>query len=691
MKLRNLILFLFFSVILTGGSGAYSNVIVVDDFNSNVVGPEWQIEGTTFALSAQDEALRVLYVRNASSWEWDQFHYSFASQPVLRQYQIVVRLKSTIATELAVKPVNADGSSDWLTADIPQSADYLDFTFSVQSANEKNLQVIYFYFDAGTTAPRNGEIFIDQITIHTTYTGLLSLAVENAGILLDHAVDGNAEGNFPAAAIDAFSAARSAAQLTLANQQSTQEEIDQALFLLNEANGTLESARVLSPLLNGLTLACTHASFETRNMYYNLRQIARYNTLFGMQDATGYGVGWSGNNYRSDVEDVCGALPAVCSWSVKDVAKGTGFDDLRERILYIYNKGGINTLEWHIDNPYGGDFYWENNPYPDSNVVRSILPGGVNHLNYRNQLDNIALFMRNLKGSRGESVPVIFRPWHEHNGDWFWWGNAHCSIDEYKTLWAFTVNYLVQDKNVNNLLFAYSPDRFYTKVSYLQKYPGDNYIDIFGHDNYGDVSSPSGITSLLSHLRNLVEMAEERGKIPALTETGLEGITNQTWFTQFMLNPLKQDPVAKRIAYQAVWRNANSSHHYAPYPGHAVVPDFMVFYNDPFTTFITDLPDIYHQALTISSPLSVNGPENARESRITLASNPVNDQLNVINHGPRAQYQILSIQGKLMLSGMLNAESESFISVLNCPRGTYLLKTTSGKGPGSVIKFVIQH
>lgn len=690
MKLRSLKLFVIFALVLAGSNVVFSSTLVVDDFNDNAVGSEWQIEGTTFALSAQDEALRVVYIRNASSWEWDQFHYTFTSQPVLRQYQIVVRLKSTIATELAVKPVNADASSDWLTADIEASAAYQDFTFSVVSANEKALQVIYFYFDAGTTTPRNGEIFIDQITIHTTFTGLLSLAVENAGILLDHAVEGTAEGNFPAGTLTAFSNALSTAQQTLADQQSTQEEIDEALFMLNEANVALESGRIVSPLLNGLTLACSQASFETRNLFYNLRQIARYNTLFGMQDATGYGVGWSGNNYRSDVEDVCGALPAVCSWSVKDVAKGTGFDDLRDRILYIYNKGGINTVEWHIDNPYGGDFYWENNPYPDSNVVRSILPGGVNHQNYRNQLDNIALFLRNLKGSQGESVPVIFRPWHEHNGDWFWWGNAHCSIQEYRDLWAFTVEYLVNDRKVNNLLFAYSPDRFFTKTNYLQKYPGDQYIDIFGHDNYGDVSSASGISSLISHLRHLVEMAEERGKIPALTETGLEGITNQTWFTQFMLNPIEQDPVAKRIAYQAVWRNANSSHHYAPYPGHAVVPDFMTFFNHPFTIFITDLPDIYHQAHTISSPLSVNGPEHARESRITLTSNPVNDQLHLMNTGPRAQYQILSIQGKLIAGGLLNAESESFISLVNCPPGTYLLKTTDDKGPGVVIKFVIQ-
>ncbi|NTW26159.1 MAG: hypothetical protein HGA37_15780, partial [Lentimicrobium sp.] len=491
-------------IILLSGMPAFTDTIVVDDFNDNTIGAEWQIEGSTFALSVENEALKVNYNRTATSWEWDQFHYIFSNQPSLEKYQIIVRIKSTVATELAVKPSYSDGGSDWMTQNIAVSTNYQEFTFQVTSGNQKILEVIYFYFDAGSTSLKSGEIFIDQILINTTSTGLLSLAVENAEVYRNNAAAGTAEGQFPQAGITSFSNAITDAQQVLNNQQSTQNEIDAAVFALNDANNNLDASRVRSSKLTGMSLACDIASFETQNMYYNLRQIAKYNTLFGMQDATGYGVGWTGNNFRSDVEDVCGSLPAVCSWSIKDVANGTGFEDLRERITYVANLGGINTLEWHMDNPYGGDFYWENNPYPDSNVVNSILPGGVNHLYWTNQLDNIAIFLRNLKGSKGESIPVIFRPWHEHNGDWFWWGNAHCTIDQYKSLWQFTVNYLVNDKKVNNLLFAYSPDRFYTKANYLQKYPGDSYIDIFGHDNYGDVYNTSGIASLLTHLRHLV-------------------------------------------------------------------------------------------------------------------------------------------------------------------------------------------
>ena len=671
---------------------ANASFIVVDDFNDNSIGPEWQIEGTTFALSVENQALKVNYKRTATSWAWDQFHFIFTDKPTLFQYQISVTLKSDVLTQLAMKPSYVGGTSDWLSKDIPVTAEYQTFTFSVASTNPKVLETIYFYFDGGSTALKSGIIYIDQVVINTTSTAELSGAISNANLLLQNLTEGTAEGNCPAGSKSTFSNAITQAQQVLNNQQATQSQIDLAVATLNDANAVLEAVRIRSASLSDLSLACADATFETQNMYFNLRQIAKYNTLFGMQDATGYGVGWSGNNFRGDVEDACGSLPAVCAYSIKDVAKGQSWDDTRQRFQYIYNKGGIISLEWHIDNPYGGDFYWSTNPYPDSNVVKSILPGGVNHIAFKNQLDNIALFLRNLKGDKGESIPVIFRPWHEHNGSWFWWGDPHCSIEEYKQLWQFTVNYLVEDKGVNNVVFAFSPDRFYNSTNYLQRYPGDNYIDIFGFDDYGDVSSTSGIQTLLSQLRLLVDMAEQRGKIPALTETGLEGITNAKWFTQFMLTPIKNDPVASRIAYQAVWRNANTTHHYAPYPGHTSVPDFKDFYNDPWTVFMEDLPAIYDSAMDINGPLSINDQPSNELTGIDLFPNPADEFINIRNGNDSGQvnFRILDCSGKLIYKGFINPASTASITLNQYPKGIYLLRIENTKGGFKSEKFVVR-
>ncbi len=673
-----------FSSVLT-----FANTIVVDDFNDNTIGAEWQIEGTTFSLSVENEALKVNYNRTASSWEWDQFHHIFADQPSLFQYQIKIMLKSDVATQLAVKPAYTDGTNDWLTRDISISSVYKEYVFSITTTNAKTLQTLYFYFDGGSTALKSGLIFIDQIVINTTSSGLLATAISNANVYLSNAVEGPSEGNFPQGAKAAFNSAVSVAQLMLANPQATQQQLDEAVADLNDANTVFEVAKIRSSKLSALSLACSMATFETQNMYFNLRQIAKYNTLFGMQDATGYGVGWSGNNFRGDVEDVCGSLPAVCAYSIKDVAKGQSWDDTRQRFQYIYNKGGIISLEWHMDNLYGGDFYWSTNPYPDSNVVKSMLPGGVNHAAFKSQLDNMALFLRNLKGDKGESIPLIFRPWHEHNGNWFWWGDPHCTIEEYKQLWQFTVNYLVNDRKVSNVIFAFSPDKFVTKTKYLERYPGDSYIDIFGFDNYADVSSSSGITSLVTQLKYLVEMAEERNKISALTETGLEGITNPKWFTQFMLTPIKNDPIARRIAYQAVWRNASTTHHYAPYPGHASVPDFMDFYNDPWTIFIDDLPAIYDSAMSINGALGfIEDPVHIIKG-IKVFPNPAENFLYVQSDMEPVNFQILDITGKMIKAGNLDGGSTGSVSIHQFPKGIYVIYISNDSGKFTTLKFIV--
>ena len=84
----------------------------------------------------------------------------------------------------------------------------------------------------------------------------------------------------------------------------------------------------------------------------------------------------------------------------------------------------------------GGNFY------DTTQVVRHILPGGSYHATFKADLKIIADFAHNAKGDDGELIPIIFRPWHEFDGNWFWWGKNHCSVEEFKKLYRFTVTYL---------------------------------------------------------------------------------------------------------------------------------------------------------------------------------------------------------------------------------------------------------
>ena len=98
------------------------------------------------------------------------------------------------------------------------------------------------------------------------------------------------------------------------------------------------------------------------------------------------------------------------------------------------------------------------------------------------------LFLRSrhaiVKDDKGTLIPVVFRMYHEHTGAWFWWGSKQCTPEEYKQLWIMTVEYLRDKKNVHNLLYAYSPSETKNEAEYLERYPGDEYVDIVGYDCY---------------------------------------------------------------------------------------------------------------------------------------------------------------------------------------------------------------
>jgi mannan endo-1,4-beta-mannosidase len=260
--------------------------------------------------------------------------------------------------------------------------------------------------------------------------------------------------------------------------------------------------------------------------------------------------------------------------------------------MLLAYENGINTLCWHQIDPEGHGFYYDQVNY---DVVTTILPGGKYHENYKEKLHKFAGFMKRLRGPRGESVPVIFRPYHEQNGNWFWWGRIRCTEQEYIDLWRFTVTYLRDTLHVHNLIYAFSPDgnQFSIKSDYLREYPGDDYVDIFGVDFYFWEAGSETYLRFQQRLLAAVQNAQEHGKLAALTEVGDEKVDIPQWYTQYLLAPIKNNFALKYITYAAVWRNANPDHHYAPYPGHAAVPDFVAFYDDPFTVFASDLVNVY--------------------------------------------------------------------------------------------------
>jgi mannan endo-1,4-beta-mannosidase len=191
---------------------------------------------------------------------------------------------------------------------------------------------------------------------------------------------------------------------------------------------------------------------------------------------------------------------------------------------------------------------------------------------------------------------MIFRPYHEFDGYWFWWGKPYCTVAEFKALWQFTVSYLRDSLNVHNFIYAFSPDNtFGTEDAYLQRYPGDAFVDMVGIDNYNDLGryGKYNLDSAIIKLKIVSDYAMKAGKLAAFTETGLESIPNPAWWTEVLLKALQSKKMA--FTYVLVWRNdaTSATHFYAPFPGQSSVPDFLKFYNDPYTLFEKDLKNMY--------------------------------------------------------------------------------------------------
>lgn len=342
----------------------------------------------------------------------------------------------------------------------------------------------------------------------------------------------------------------------------------------------------------GPLLTDRNATSETKALYQLLLQSSKKGFFVGHQDATAYGIGWEHEqgNYRSDIKSVCNEYPAVYGWDLGHIETGSqlnidslDFDLIRELIIEADRRGGIITISWHAKNPVTGESSWT-----EKETIPYILTDDSIRAKFFDWTDTLAAFIRSLKNDKGQPIPVIFRPWHEWNGDWFWWGKPHCTPEEYIEFWKLTVESLRDRNQLHNLLYAFSPNAFYSKEEYLERFP-EGFVDILGFDIYVYDNQVNKYKETLSeNLRQIREIADEKKRIFALTETGYEGIPENNWFTESLYPVIKNSG----IAWVLFWRNANTKHHYAPYPGHGSADDFQKFYQYQESLFEYDVRNI---------------------------------------------------------------------------------------------------
>lgn len=303
----------------------------------------------------------------------------------------------------------------------------------------------------------------------------------------------------------------------------------------------------------------------------------------GHQDDLSYGHSWYEEEGRSDMKEVSGYYPDICGWELGGLELGdpvnldsVDFNNMRKHMQEMHRRGGINTMTWHSYNIISGNNCWD---VSQTGVVASILPEGPKHEQYLKWLNRFADFVTSIKDDDGELIPLLFRPYHELTGSWFWWGADLCSADEYKQLWRMTYDYLTKEKEVHNLLYVYSTGNFNDAALFLERYPGDDVVDILGFDiyQYGEnleTAQQEFLKQLKIQTELLSPIAKEKNKPWAVCEAGLESCLIDNWFTK-----IGEQIIPTDARYILFWRNAHDkeNHFYIPYPGHSAAEDYKTF------------------------------------------------------------------------------------------------------------------
>ncbi|WP_354642687.1 glycosyl hydrolase [Kitasatospora camelliae] len=218
--------------------------------------------------------------------------------------------------------------------------------------------------------------------------------------------------------------------------------------------------------------------------------------------ASGFFAGYSGADtpesgkdfaaqYRqvAELADRTGQFPAVLAcdyasgWTPAPNPAPTRIDTGCNQALIDHARaGGLVSVSVHLPNPVAGA-PWRG-PLPAQDFRSLTDPATPAGQAWRAELDRIADGLQTLADA---GVPVLFRPFHEMNGDWFWWGGQ--APADFTALWRSTYDHLTGTRGLHNLLWVYAPDC--GRGDPTDHYVGKAYADVVGLDCYSN--SPSTI------------------------------------------------------------------------------------------------------------------------------------------------------------------------------------------------------
>lgn len=262
---------------------------------------------------------------------------------------------------------------------------------------------------------------------------------------------------------------------------------------------TVKSAEALKVDATNATLSNKNASSATKSLYSYICKNYGNAIISGQQEST-----WMGSaDYEMDyIYDASGKYPAMRGLDYMN----DDFDGVNKRAKEWYEKGGIVTICWHCGSEFSKGY--DESKADELDWDKALTPGTAEYEALIKNMDRGAEALKELKDA---GVPVLWRPFHEFDGAWFWWGKG--GAENFKKLWQIMYDRYTNYWELDNLIWVLG----FTSSVPESWYPGDEYVDIVGADTY--VENDASLVGMYNKVVDVVGtdvpvILHENGSIP---------------------------------------------------------------------------------------------------------------------------------------------------------------------------------
>lgn len=274
------------------------------------------------------------------------------------------------------------------------------------------------------------------------------------------------------------------------------------------------------------------AQDEVKNVLAYLGEIAGKKVILGQHTQS------MGQEELAYIESVTGELPALCGFELLGYSPNISPDSDRECLDEVRGargtlarawdwakRGGLITFTWHWFSPLGGchkSFY---SAFTDYDADLAVTEGTPEHAALLSDMDYMAGL---LKPFCDAHIPILWRPFHECDGDFFWWGKK--GPGAVRKLYRIMYERYTGHFHLNNLIWVFN-------AANPACYPGDDMIDIVSRDIYPEAHCYKSCSDEYYELQKITPSAKlcaigESGTLPdveAIVREGIDWTYYMTW------------------------------------------------------------------------------------------------------------------------------------------------------------------